>query len=78
MVKSFDRLPRIDTPERGEKGYREATEGLRKLLGGKSVILCWEEPGKPARDRFGRLFAYVYVEDTHVNVEMVRRGWSTF
>jgi micrococcal nuclease len=29
-----------------------------------------------ARDRYGRLLAYVWVGDTMVNAEMVRRGYA--
>ena len=72
------RLLWIDTPERGEPGYRESTEELRDLVGGKVVEIHFEEPGVLARDRFGRMLAYLVVDDMNVNMEMVRRGWSEF
>ena len=72
------RLLRIDTPERGQKGYREATEALRALVGGRVVELAFEDPGRKKRDAYGRLLAYVLVDDRNANVEMVRLGWSTF
>jgi len=72
------RLLNIDTPERGEPQYDEATEALRSLVAGKSVRLEFEEPGTVERGNFGRLLAYVFVNGLNVNVEMVRQGWSEF
>ena len=72
------RLLRIDTPERGRQGYREATEAMRKLVVGKEVVLEFETPGVEERDRYGRLLAYVFLGDLNVNVEMVRLGWTPF
>ncbi|MFO8071047.1 MAG: thermonuclease family protein [Polyangia bacterium] len=73
------RLLHIDTPERGENGYREATRALEELLGDGPVEMVFERPGRPARDRYGRLLAYVLDEQGRNASElMVRRGWSTF
>ena len=72
------RLLRIDTPERGNPGYRAAGEALEELLGDGEVYLEFEQPGQPQRGRYGRLLAYVYAEGENVNVEMVREGWSQF
>lgn len=72
------RLLRIDTPERGEAGFSEAAEAMRGLVEGRRVRLVWAEPGQPERDRWGRLLAYVFVDDMNVNVEMVRLGWTPF
>ena len=69
------RLLRVDTPERGERGYREATEALTELIQGGEVRLEFESQ---KRDSFGRLLCYVFVHELNVNVEMVRRGWSEF
>jgi len=70
------RLLRVNTPERGEPGYKEATEALRELVDGHTVRLEFE--GNKKRDHYGRLLAYVFVDDVNVNVEMVRSGWSAF
>jgi len=70
------RMLRINTPERGKPGYREATEALRAFLQGKKIFLEYETPGKPERGGFGRLLAYVRTENLNVNIEMVRLGWS--
>ncbi|MFP4250109.1 MAG: thermonuclease family protein [Armatimonadota bacterium] len=63
----------IDTPEmRPVEAYAEAaTEANRELVEEQMVrlVLDVEE-----RDRYGRLLAYVYVDDTFVNAELVRRG----
>ena len=72
------RLLRIDTPERGEPGFEEATTALRGLVGGREVVLEFETPGVEERDRYGRLLAYVFAGGVNVNVEMVRLGHSRF
>lgn len=72
------RLLRIDTPERGQRGHREATRALIGLVKGQDVTLVLERPGLPERDVHGRLLAYVFLDEANVNVEMVRLGWSRF
>ena len=64
----------IDAPEmrpRPEPWASEATEANRGLVERQMVrlVLDVEE-----RDRFGRLLAYVYVDDVFVNAELVRMG----
>ena len=46
----------IDTPERGEPCFKDATEAARRLLG--SVVRL--EDGPRRTDSFGRRLAYVY------------------
>jgi endonuclease YncB( thermonuclease family) len=72
------RLLRINTPERGQPGYREATEELRKLIPGFGPVNLEFEKGKEERDRYGRLLAYVWFGGRNLNVEMVKRGHSKF
>jgi micrococcal nuclease len=72
------RLLRINTPERHEPGYREATEALKTLLGAEPIIVVPENPDAPERDRFGRLLAYIFIADKNVNIEIVRQGWSRY
>jgi micrococcal nuclease len=72
------RLLRIDTPERGDRGYREATAALATLLGDETLELVFERPGRPERDRYDRLLAYVLTGGENANVELVRLGWSRF
>jgi micrococcal nuclease len=71
------RLLRINTPEKGQPGFAEATRALQALLGNK-VRLSFETPGRPTRDTYGRLLAYIFTDETNANVEIVRSGWSRF
>ena len=73
------RLLRIDTPERGEAGYREATRALARILGDGTLTLEPERAGELERDDYGRLLAYVITQDgQNANVEIVRLGYSRF
>ncbi len=72
------RMLRIDTPEAGQRGHGEARDALVDLIGGREVHLLFEEAGVRQRGNYGRLLAYVYADGKNVNVELVRRGWSTF
>ena len=65
------RLICIDTPERGEKYFLEATNELKNLVLGKEVTL---EKDVSETDRYGRLLRYVYVRDISVNKAMVASG----
>lgn len=61
----------IDTAERGEPYYWEATRANRLLLEGKALRL---ESDVTNEDRYGRLLRYVYADDAFVNAELVRQG----
>ena len=63
----------IDTPERGDPYYDEATEANHRLVDGKEAKL---ELGEEEKDHYGRTLAYVYVDDTFVNVKLVRDGYA--
>lgn len=68
------RLLAIDTPEKGEKFYKEAGDLLRRVSEGKEAKLVGS--GR-ARDRYGRLLAYVYIDDTlMVNRVLVDSGMA--
>jgi micrococcal nuclease len=65
--------PRIEHPTRGVEPYAAAArEANRRLVEGKWIRLEFE--GQP-RDRFGRLLAYVWVDDLFVNAALAHRGW---
>lgn len=66
----------MDTPEMRpiEPWAVEATEANRELVERKMVRLVLDVQ---ERDQYGRLLAYVYVNDTFVNAELVRRGLAT-
>lgn len=64
----------IDTPERDQPFFAEATEANRRLVAGKTVYLVKDVS---ETDRYGRLLRYVYLTDgTFVNAELVRQGFA--
>jgi micrococcal nuclease len=66
--------PELHHPRKGEEpGGREAAIVNRELVAGRHVRL---ETDVQTRDRYGRLLAYVWVGDTMVNAELVRRGYA--
>jgi micrococcal nuclease len=69
---------RIDAPEAGQPGHAEARDALASLVENRDIYLLFEERGVRQRGNYGRLLAYIYAGETNVNVEMVRKGWSTF
>ena len=72
------RMLNVNTPERSQPGFVEATEALKELVRGGLIELEFEKPRVEKRDGFGRLLAYVIVDGINVNIEMVRQGWSKF
>jgi micrococcal nuclease len=69
------RLLGVDSPERGQgPAWREAREALARLAPpGRLVRL---EGDVAARDRYGRLLAWVWAGGALVNEAMVRDGWA--
>lgn len=65
------RLIGINTPERGEPLYEEATEALRALIAGRPVALVHD---RDPRDQYKRDLAYVFCDGRFLNGELVRRG----
>ena len=65
------RLLGIDTPERGEWLFQEATAMTARLTTGQPVRMerCEEEA-----DRYGRLLRHLFVGERHVNLELVAAG----
>jgi endonuclease YncB( thermonuclease family) len=61
----------IDTPERDEPLYAEATELNRTLLKGRTIIFTSDITDK---DKYGRLLRYVFADTIFVNLELVRNG----
>ncbi len=70
----------IDTPESVKPGEPvecfgpESSAFNEQLVDGESVRIDFDAE---RRDVYGRLLAYVYVGDTFVNAELVRRGFAT-
>lgn len=69
------RLLGIDTPERGDCGYREATWFANRTLLSKSVTVT-PDPTQDATDRFGRTLAYLGVDGQDYSVAAARAGWA--
>lgn len=64
----------VDTPEREEPFYKEASDFNRNLVEDQTVILVRDVSDT---DQYGRLLRYVYLEDgTFVNAEMMRGGMA--
>ena len=71
-LKEKVRLIGIDAPEKAQKPWgTQSTKALERLVNGQQVRL---ETDKTARDRYGRLLAYVYVGRTFVNLELMNQG----
>lgn len=65
------RLLSIDTPEKGEPLYNEATQFLTDIALGNAVQI---EFANKRRDRYGRLLGYLYVDTTFVNKVILENG----
>jgi len=63
----------INTPERDEPCYEEATNANRALVEDQIVVLVKDIS---ETDQYGRLLRYIYVGNTFVNAELVRAGWA--
>jgi endonuclease YncB( thermonuclease family) len=64
----------IDTPERGERCFREATDRNEMLVAGKTVLLLTDER---LEDTNGRLLRYIFLEDgTSVDATLVAEGFA--
>jgi micrococcal nuclease len=56
---------------------REASARAKELLSGKRVRIE-QDPSQDSRDRYGRLLAYVWLEDgTFFNQQMIAEGFAT-
>ncbi len=65
----------VDTPERDEPFYSEASEANQAYLSGEYLLLVKDVS---ETDRYGRLLRYVFAgEDRFVNYELVREGYAT-
>ncbi|MFY7877448.1 MAG: thermonuclease family protein [Pirellula sp.] len=64
-------LEGIDAPELKQEFGKESLEALTKMLKDQKVKLTWK-----SKDTYDRLLAQVYLEDKHVNIEMLRSGMA--
>jgi micrococcal nuclease len=60
------RLLGVDTPERREEGYNEATEFTSDKIEGKKVLVETVE-----KDNFGRWLCIVHLEDNTLNNQLL-------
>lgn len=63
----------VNTPERDEACYSDATNANRTLVEGKTVRL---ERDTSDTDQYGRLLRYIYVDDVFVNATLIRQGYG--
>ena len=67
------RLYGVDTPERGERCFSEATDRLRELVGGSVTV----ETGPRLRDPFQRNLYYIYTRSGEsIDEKLVREGFG--
>jgi endonuclease YncB( thermonuclease family) len=66
------RLIGIDTPERGECGYQEATDRLAQLVDGRTIAL--EAGARDDVDKYGRLLRYVIVDGVDAGGILISEG----
>ncbi len=67
------RLLGINTPERGELYYEEAKEFLEQEILNKTVNLKY---GKERYDKYQRVLAYVFLDNTNINLKIVENGFA--
>ncbi|MCW8141608.1 MAG: thermonuclease family protein, partial [Planctomycetota bacterium] len=65
------RLVGINTPEKDEPLYAEATAALKELVDGQQVTLEYDQE---RTDQYKRTLAYVFKGELFANGEVVRRG----
>jgi endonuclease YncB( thermonuclease family) len=63
----------IDTPERDEPCYADASNANAELVAGRTVRLVKDVSDT---DRYGRLLRYIYVDGVFVNETLIREGWA--
>ena len=69
------RLLGINTPEKGEKYYREAKDSLNEKILNKKVRL---EYGKDKKDRYNRTLAYIFLNNENINLKQVEQGFANY
>lgn len=72
------RLLAIDTPEttfgKNECYGEEATRQLKKRVLNKTVKLQYDKE-EPTYGNYGRLLAYIWIDGSNVNFELLREGY---
>lgn len=65
------RLVGINAPNNGEPFEEESTEFAKKLIEEKKVKLEYDEYKS---DRFGRILAYIEINNKNLSIELARKG----
>ncbi len=74
------RLLGINTPELAKDGHatepmaKEARQFLNRLVDSQTVQIIY---GKQSTDKYGRLLAYVFLNDTDVQLELLNQGLAS-
>lgn len=63
----------VNTPERGQPYYSEASEANRQLVDGRQVQLEFDQD---TFDQYGRTLAYIWVDGVMANQEIIARGYA--
>ena len=63
----------VNTPERDEPCYNEATQANRDLVEGKTITMVTDTSDT---DRFDRLLRYIYADGVFVNRSLVEGGYA--
>ncbi|MGD1838181.1 MAG: thermonuclease family protein [Nitrososphaeraceae archaeon] len=67
------RLALVDTPERGEPGFKEATDFVKKLCQNKDAQVDIDD-GQRGGDRYGREIGVVYCDNVNINNELIQNS----
>jgi len=63
----------INTPERDEVCYQDATDANASLVSGRTVTLVKDASNT---DQYGRLLRYIYVDNVFINEQLVLQGFA--
>ena len=69
------RLNGISCPEKGEKFSKEAIDYLTQTALNQKVILDYQP--NYATDAWNRTVAFVFINETHLNEQLIRQGYCT-
>lgn len=65
------RLDGIDAPESYQAYGTKSKQALSGKVFGQAVRVEWDE-----QDKYGRIVGNIYLDDRHINMEMVTEGWA--
>ena len=76
ISKNRFRLYGIDTPERGQVNYKEATAALANIIpaGSRVIIRSYKPSVMPPADSFGRWVVEIFINGVNVNEAMLDSG----